>query len=333
MTRTRQHGVRVAALVTAAVLTLGACSLPAEPVPRPAATQTTTEAVEPVTKSPAPSPSPEAADPLGEGARNVLLIGTDSRDASSMGGNADIIMLAHVPADRERLYLVSFTRDMHVPIPGIGEGKINSAFSRGGTPTLVDTVAGLVGGLEIDHTVQANFNGFINLTRALDGFEVDNKHHSTVTVNSTGRVVDFPEGRITLENTDGLIYVRERKRLPLGDLDRTERQRAAVIGMMDRIAERIDDPAFVAELVALLYDNVKVTGGLEVEDFVALAPMAAELDRDDVVSLMAPITGFGTVGGASVNLVDEAQTADLGEALRTDTMDEYVEEHGTDYAP
>ncbi|PRZ08088.1 LytR family transcriptional attenuator [Isoptericola sp. CG 20/1183] len=335
MTRTRPRGARVAALVAAAALALGACSPSAEPAPEAASTQTTTEAVEPAEKSAAPSPSasPEVEDPLGEGTRNMLLIGTDSRDASSMGGNADIIMLAHVPADREQLYLVSFTRDMHVPIPGIGEGKINSAFSRGGTQTLVDTVSELVGGLEIDYTMQTNFNGFINLTRALEGFEVDNKHHSTVTVNSTGRVVDFPEGRVTLENTDGLIYVRERKRLPLGDLDRTERQRAAVIGMMDRIAERSDDPAFVAELIALLFNNVKVTGDLAVEDFVDLAPMASELERDDVVSLMSPITGFGTVGGASVNLVDEAQTADLGEALRTDTMDEYVEEYGTDYAP
>jgi LCP family protein required for cell wall assembly len=263
----------------------------------------------------------------------VLLIGTDSRDETSLSGNADTIMLVHVPADRSGLYLVSFTRDMHVPIPGLGEGKINAAFSRGGTDTLAATVSELLGGVEVDLAMQTNFNGFINLTRALDGIEVDNKHHSTVTVSSTGRVVDFPEGRITLENTDGLIYVRERKRLPLGDLDRTERQRATVIGMLDGIAEHADDPVFLAELVALLHGNVKVTGDLDLADFVDMVPLAAELDRDDVVGLMVPITGFGTVDGASVNLVDEAQTAALGEALRSDTMDAYVEEYGTDYAP
>jgi LCP family protein required for cell wall assembly len=287
----------------------------------------------PVAKSAAPSPSPSAVDPLGEGAYDVLLIGTDSRDETSLSGNADTIMLVHVPADRSGLYLVSFTRDMHVPIPGLGEGKINAAFSRGGTDTLAATVSELLGGVEVDLAMQTNFNGFINLTRALDGIEVDNKHHSTVTVSSTGRVVDFPEGRITLENTDGLIYVRERKRLPLGDLDRTERQRATVIGMLDGIAEHADDPVFLAELVALLHGNVKVTGSLGLADFVDLVPLAAELDRDDVVGLMVPITGFGTVNGASVNLVDEAQTAALGEALRSDTMDAYVEEYGTDYAP
>jgi LCP family protein required for cell wall assembly len=264
---------------------------------------------------------------------DVLLIGTDSRDPQSLGGNADTIMLAHVPADRQKLYLISFTRDMWVPIPGLGEGKINSAFARGGTQTLMDTVSGVLGGVEIDYALQTNFNGFIALTRALDGFEVDNKHATAVTVQSTGRVVEFPQGRITLDNTDGLIYVRERKRLPLGDLDRAERQRAAVVGMMDKLAQKADDPAFLAELVPLMAGNVKVTGDLAVEDFLALVPLAAELERDDVVGLMVPITGFGTRGGASVNLVDEARTADLGAAVRNDALDAYVAEHGTDYAP
>jgi LCP family protein required for cell wall assembly len=326
--RTRQ----VTTTLALAALALAGCT-PSVSAPEAAPTTAVDRSPSPVAKSAAPSPSPSAVDPLGEGAYDVLLIGTDSRDETSLSGNADTIMLVHVPADRSGLYLVSFTRDMHVPIPGLGEGKINAAFSRGGTDTLAATVSELLGGVEVDLAMQTNFNGFINLTRALDGIEVDNKHHSTVTVSSTGRVVDFPEGRITLENTDGLIYVRERKRLPLGDLDRTERQRATVIGMLDGIAEHADDPVFLAELVALLHGNVKVTGDLDLADFVDMVPLAAELDRDDVVGLMVPITGFGTVDGASVNLVDEAQTAALGEALRSDTMAGYVEEYGTDYAP
>lgn len=323
----------VAAALGLVVPALSACTT-TEPPPVPAVT--VSAAPSPAEKRPAPSPSPSptgAEDPLPEGPVNVLLIGTDSRDPQSLTGNADTIMLAHVPADRENLYLISFTRDMWVPIPGLGEGKINSAFSRGGTQTLMETVSGVLGGVRIDYAMQTNFAGFIALTRALDGFEVDNKHASTVTVQSTGRVVEFPEGRITLENTDGLIYVRERKRLPLGDLDRAERQRAAVVGMMDRLAERADDPAFLAELVPLMLGNVKITGDLDVDDVLALVPLAQQLERDDVVGLMVPITGFGTRGGASVNLVDEAATAALGDAVRTDTVDGYVEEHGTDYAP
>ncbi len=282
--------------------------------------------------SPVATPAP-AADPLPQGPVNVLLLGTDSREPTDLTGNADTIVVVHVTADRQSVYLISFTRDMWVPIPGLGEGKINSAFARGGTDTLRATVSGLLGGAEIPYTVQSNFAGFIALTRWLGGFEVDNQHASTVTVQSTGRVVDFPQGRITLTGTDGLIYVRERKRLPLGDLDRTERQRAALIGMMEKVAQSLDDPVAYAELVRVLLQNVKITGDLQVEDVLALAPVLDGLTREDVVSLMAPISGFGTVNGASVNLVDAPQMTALGEAVRTGTMEQYVATYGTDYAP
>jgi len=320
-----------AALTVGLTAGLGACTSSSGDEASPSAAAPTTASATP-SSEPSPSPS-EAPDPLGEGATNVLLIGNDSRDPQGLGGNADTIMLAHVPADRSGLYLISFTRDMYVPIPGLGEGKINSAFARGGTDTLVDTVSGVLGGAEVDAVVQTNFNGFIALTRALDGIEVENKHASRVTVRSTGRVVEFPEGDVTLENTDGLIYVRERKTLPLGDLDRTERQRATVTGILAGIAERADDPAALAELIPLMAGNVKVTGSLDGVDLLDLVPLVATLDRDDVVGLMVPITGFGSVDGASVNLVDEAQTAELGRAVRDDALDEYVATYGTDYAP
>lgn len=325
--------------VVAAMLTLAACSSSEDAQEE---TPTLTATAPPTTQAPSPTPSPtpeEPADPFGEGPVDILLIGTDSRDPEDMTGQSDTILLVHLPEDRENVYLVSFTRDMWVDIPGLGQDKLNAAFARGGTDTLVATISDLAGGLEIDHAIQSNMAQFIALTRWLDGFEVENQYASTVTVQSTGRVVTFEAGRVWLENTDGLIYVRERKRLPLGDLDRTERQRAALVGMMERVqelAEASDDDEF-EDLVGNLVGNVKTTGftadDLTAEDALALLPLVSSYDSDDVVSLMAPITGFGTVNGLSVNLVDEAQMADLGEALREDAMDAYVDEYGTDYRP
>lgn len=63
------------------------------------------------------------------------------------------------------------------------------------------------------------------------------------------------------------------------------------------------------------------------------SPLLQEVDGDEVTSLMAPVTGFGTVDGASVNVVDTGQTAELGEALRSSTLADYVSNFGTDYAP
>ena len=174
----------------------------------------------------------------------------------------------------------------------------------------------------------------LTLTRALDGFDVENQHPTTVTVNSTGRVVDFTADPVHLSGTDGLIYVRQRKGLPLGDLDRAQRQRAAVTGMLERIDEiATADPAALPELFGHFAGRLKITGELSIEDMVALASLSQELERDDVVSLMAPISGFGTQNGQSVNVVAVAQNAALGEALHAGDIQPYIDQFGTGYAP
>lgn len=299
-----------------------------------AATTAATATRTPGTTSSAEPRETTPDSPLADGPVTILLIGTDSRDPASMSGASDTIMLMHLPEDRSEVALVSLTRDMWVDIPGMGQGKINAAFAQGGTDTLRRTVSDLLGGVEIDYVVQSNFQGFINLTRWLEGFEVDNKHASSVTVGSTGRQVVFDEGPLWLENTDGLIYSRQRKGLPLGDLDRTERQRAVLVGMMGRLQERLaDDPRAFPELVAHLHGNVKVTGDIDLRDFVALTPLLRELDPEDTISLMVPITGFDMIQGQSVNVVDREQTAALGAALREDDVEGYVDRWGTGYAP
>ncbi|GEK80951.1 LCP family protein [Agrococcus baldri] len=318
---------RFTALAVVAALAITGCG-PQEPTPSPT----------PTASAPAPTPTPTPTptgpvDPLPEGAVTALLLGTDSRTPGSMTGQADAIMLAQIAADRETLSLVSITRDSWVPLAGgYGSGKINSAFARGGTSVMVETVSSMFGGLEIDYVVQADFQGFIALTRALDGFDAENQHPTRVTVNSTGRVVDFSADPVHLSGTDGLIYVRQRKGLPQGDLDRTERQRAAVIGMLERIDEiATEDPAQLVTVFGHFAERLKITGELSIDDMIALASLSQNLERDDVVSLMAPITGFGNQGGQSVNVVDTGQTAALGEALRAGDMAPYVEQYGTGY--
>ncbi|WP_347754114.1 LCP family protein [Agrococcus sp. ProA11] len=325
---------RWASLTLVAALALTGCGPDRQPQPT---SSTTPSAVAPTpTPTPTPTPSPTSAapaDPLPEGAVTALLLGTDSRTPGSMTGQADAIMLAQISADRESLSLVSITRDSWVPLAGgLGSGKINSAFARGGTSVMVETVSAMFGGLDIDYVVQSDFEGFIALTRALDGFDAENQHPTRVTVNSTGRVVDFTADPVHLAGTDGLIYVRQRKGLPQGDLDRTERQRSAVIGMLERIDEiATADPAELMTVFGHFAARLKITGGLSIDDMLALSDLSSTLERDDVVSLMAPITGFGTIGGQSVNTVDQSQTAALGDALRQGDIQPYVDRYGTGY--
>ena len=64
---------------------------------------------------------------------NYVLMGSDSRDVGNAGhGRSDVLMVMHLAADRKSAYMISFPRDMYVPIPGHGKNKINAAFAYGG---------------------------------------------------------------------------------------------------------------------------------------------------------------------------------------------------------
>lgn len=271
---------------------------------------------------------------LPDGAVTALVVGNDSRE-NDLGGLSDVIVLVQLSPDHDHLNLVSVARDSYVDVPGHGRHKINEAYARGGAPLLRQTVSELMDGLEIDVVAQTNFEMFIALTRWLDGFYVENVHASTVTIQSTGRQVVFEQGRILLENTDGLIYVRQRNTLPLGDLDRTERHRAALVGMMERLVEiRENEPERLPELLPMLYENVKITGDLHADQLATMVEIGAGLGPQDVTSLMVPVSSFGwTDSGASVNILDVDQTAALAEGLREGDLSSYVERYGTSYEP
>ena len=77
-------------------------------------------------------------------------------------------------------------------------------------------------GVRMDHVVVADFDGFIQLTTDLDGVTVTNK----TAFSSHG--YDYPKGEITISGEQALWFVRERKQLPRGDLDRAENQRNVI---------------------------------------------------------------------------------------------------------
>ena len=76
---------------------------------------------------------------------NILLIGSDSRGNTGRSARppperpcrtsaADVLMLVHVPADRQNVYVISLMRDLWVNIPGYGEAKINAGAGAGRHP-------------------------------------------------------------------------------------------------------------------------------------------------------------------------------------------------------
>jgi polyisoprenyl-teichoic acid--peptidoglycan teichoic acid transferase len=254
---------------------------------------------------------------------NYVLMGSDSRDVGNAGhGRSDVLMVMHLAADRKSAYMISFPRDMYVPIPGHGKNKINAAFAFGGPALTVRTLEGLLD-TRMDHVALIDFEGFINLTAELGGVTVYNKHSSL----SGG--YKFPVGNVNLRGEQALAYVRERKQLPKGDLDRAERQRIVLRAILAKglAKETISNPFKFVSFVRGVSAHVSVDEGLT-EGKLRKTAFSLRLSPNDVHLLQAPISGFGTSPtGQSIDIVDKKKLAQLEKALRNDQMDSYIEKY------
>lgn len=267
-----------------------------------------------------------SADPAAAGAVNFLLLGSDSPDPADSGASrSDSIMVVHLNRTRDEAYITSFPRDMWVDIPGHGQGKINAAFSYGGTQLMVQTLEGLLG-TRMDHVVMVDFEGFIQLTESLGGVTVNNK----TAFSSHG--FDYPKGEITIAGEEALWFVRERKSLPGGDLDRAENQRKVIKAIVDKglSRETVANPAAFTSFVSGVAQHVTVDSSLSDQTIRDLA-LSLRLTSKDINLLQAPISGFGTsADGQSIDIVDEPQLEALGQAMRTDAMAQYLKKYGDD---
>nr|WP_249416674.1 LCP family protein [Streptomyces sp. TS71-3] len=175
---------------------------------------------------------------LVRGARNILLIGSDSRAGKANGRygrdngtqRSDTTILLHLAADHRRATAVSVPRDLMVMVPacrrrdGTRTGPVyamfNHAFERGGSACTVRTVERLTR-IRVDHYMIIDFRGFKQLVDALGGVRVCLRQ----SVHDPDAQLDLRAGVQTLDGEQALGYVRARKALGDGsDTDRMDRQ-------------------------------------------------------------------------------------------------------------
>ena len=265
-------------------------------------------------------PSKEAQE---TGTLNYVLLGSDSRDPGNEGnGRSDTILVVHLNAKRDKAYIISFPRDMYVNIPGQGKNKINAAFAFGGAPLAVRTLEDLTG-VRMDHVVLIDFEGFIRLTEDLRGVTVMNK------TAFSAHGFDYPEGKITIAGEEALWFVRERKQLPGGDLDRAENQRNVIKAIVQKglSVQVLSDPGTFINFVGNVAKHVTVDNDLSDAELRRTA-LSLRLTGKDVELLQAPISGFATTSdGQSIDVVDTVKMAELARAMKKDKLSEYVKKY------
>jgi anionic cell wall polymer biosynthesis LytR-Cps2A-Psr (LCP) family protein len=133
-------------------------------------------------------------------------------------------------------------------------------------------------------------------------------------------------GWITVSGKQAEAYVRERKQLPRGDLDRAERHRAVVQAILTKglSGDTVKNPRRFLAFTTGVARHVTVDEELT-SQVLRKTALSLRLSPSDIDSVQAPVARFGrSPDGQSIDIVDEAKMRRLAEALRDDTMADYV---------
>ncbi|HET9142907.1 LCP family protein [Actinophytocola sp.] len=280
------------------------------------------------------------------GDENFLMVGSDTRegataedgvgDAASVGGaRADTIMIAHVPANRKRVVVVSFPRDLEVKRPAC-EGwdaktgkyngqqfpaqanvKINSVYATGG-PKCVTKMVQELSGLAINHFVGIDFNGFKGMVDAVQGVQVCVEKPLKDTV--LGTVVKEPGKAVNLTGDQALNFVRARHVIgdPTSDYGRIIRQQRFLSALLRKAMSNqvLLDPGKLTGFVnafagATFGDNVGV------DQLMLLGQSMQGIEAGRVSFITVPTVGEANQRGNEVLRTKDNEL--LFKAIRDDT--------------
>jgi LCP family protein required for cell wall assembly len=271
-----------------------------------------------------------------DGALNILVLGSDSRDGaaynpndpSSAKGNvkgerSDSIMLVHIPADHTKAQIISIPRDMYVFVPEYkGEGgrkaKINAAYAWGGATLTTMTVERFTG-VHIDHVAKIDFNGFKKMTDAVGGVTV---YVNETTYDKRSKRT-FKKGYNKLNGDQALDYVRQRYGLPRGDFDRVQRQQIFMRALLQKATDTgtLTNLPKLKKFLDATADAVTVDDGFQLSDMVL---QFRKLRPSDLTFITTPNRGSDNIGGQSVVVSDKEKAAALFEAVNQDKVDAWL---------
>jgi LCP family protein required for cell wall assembly len=269
-----------------------------------------------------PHASSSASDVDGQ-AQNILLVGDDHRPAGATdaqmaqlgttddGGsqNTDTMIVLHIAADGKSASMVSFPRDSWVQIPGVGMGKLNSAYyygtlngggAAGGARLLIQTIQN-ISGLSIDHYVRVSLLGFYQIVQQMGPVTVCLNE----AVYDRYSKIDLPAGTSTLNASQALSFVRQRHGLPRGDLDREVRQQYFLTQEAKKIlsAGTLLNPIKMTSILGTIGSSIETD--MTTSDMVKLGSQMRNLNVGNIRSATVPTLGTPTVyvNGVGVSTV------------------------------
>jgi LCP family protein required for cell wall assembly len=197
----------------------------------------------------------------------ALVVGYDRRAGpeSRFGSRSDTLMLIRADPINKTISLLSFPRDLLVPIhcPGQAVGavdRINAAYELCKTRGTLETVKALTG-LPINYLITVDFHGFKQVVDKLGGvwMDVDHRYFNNNAGRSSGygtyATINLQPGYQRLNGSQALDYVRFRH--TDSDLYRVARQQAFVKAFKEQASQSIS-LSKIPKLVHAITSNVQV---------------------------------------------------------------------------
>jgi LCP family protein required for cell wall assembly len=281
-----------------------------------------------------------------QGDENFLLVGSDTRagaeaedgvgdESEVIGARSDTVMIAHIPANRERAVVVSFPRDLEVTRPACeawdpksgdytgdqkpaeDQVKLNSAYQVGG-PKCVTKLVQQLSGLAINHFVGIDFNGFKGMVDAVDGVQVCVEQPLEDEI--LGTVVPQAGKNVTLTGDQALNFVRARhvKGDVTSDYGRIQRQQRFLSSLLRKAmsGEVLLDPGKLSDFVEA-FSKSTFGDNIGVDQMVTLGQSLQGIDAGRVTFITVPTVGEANDQG-NEDLRKE-DTNSLFSAIREDT--------------
>ena len=224
--------------------------------------------------------------PVANKAAIALVIGYDHRAGVESAGpsRSDTLMLIRADPQTKTISLLSFPRDLSVPIycgatPSATD-RINAAYAYCNAKGTLLTVKHLTG-LPVNYLITVNFHGFKEVVDTLGGMwlDVDRRYYNknTGAYNNNYANINLQPGYQQLSGQEALDFVRFRH--TDSDLTRVARQQEFVRAMKEQIAHSLSYTR-IPSLVRTLTKNIEVGEGghaLQLDQVISYALFAQAL--------------------------------------------------------
>ncbi|WP_460536115.1 LCP family protein [Humibacter ginsengiterrae] len=272
-----------------------------------------------------------------DGGVNILLLASDTRtgqgdawgttDDSSGAGLNDVTMLLHLSKDHTHATVVSFPRDLMLPIPKCPDGKggwnsamssqpLNTTLSNGGVACTVLTIEHLTG-IDIPFAGVVDFEGVVAMSNAVGGVPV------CITgggIHDEHTSLDLPDGTSVLQGMQAAEFLRTRYGVGDGsDLGRISNTQVFLSSLVRTVMtpKTLTNPVKMWGLVKAAQQHIQWSDSLNnVTTLYQIAMAGKNLKYDNITFVQYPVGSDSDDPGKVV--ADHSSADVLMEAVKND---------------